>query len=407
MKTVIVLALRNTVRNPRRSGLTMIAILLGVGLYIMAQSLVEGIEYTMVGTEIDAEHAHLRVMTAAFHADEDFRPTEHDFPEALEVRALLAGVDGAKVTSRISFSAQVGDGVRRVGVRGLVVAPEEYGTVLKLGTLTPAERPELPHVWLGADLARSFGFEAGSRMTLQAKTREGTRNALTDVIVAGVYRTSHPLMDNFSFLIPERFGRPFLNAPAPFATEILALFEKPDQADPLDATIAQKWPTLVAETWREKTAYITRLNAIRRTMLGIVVSIILLIGAAGVTNTSLMSGFERNQEIGTLLALGFERRQVLFMFLVESVVIAAVGTAIGAAIGGGFSAWGEAVGIPFPEVGDQMGAVPLPPRLFLDLSSAIMVKAVVIGLVVALLAALYPAWQTSRMDPMDALREGA
>ena len=64
---------------------------------------------------------------------------------------------------------------------------------------------------------------------------------------------------------------------------------------------------------------------------------LLVIVLTGIINTMLMSVFERVREIGTLLAVGVRRRQVMSVFLLEAGVIGLVGGAGGAAVGSGAS----------------------------------------------------------------------
>ena len=75
---------------------------------------------------------------------------------------------------------------------------------------------------------------------------------------------------------------------------------------------------------------------------GFAVAIALLavvIGGVGMTNTVMMSTFERTREIGTLRAVGWRRRQVMAMIFGESLLLGVIGGLIGCAIGAGLVAW--------------------------------------------------------------------
>ncbi len=119
----------------------------------------------------------------------------------------------------------------------------------------------------------------------------------------------------------------------------------------------------------------------------IVAAVSLLIGGISIMNIMMVSVTERTREIGVRKALGARKRTVLFQFLIESLVLSALGGLIG--LGGGFA------------VAHVVDAVsPLPARVSLF--------AVVVGLVfsalVGLVFGVYPAWRASRLDPIDALR---
>ncbi len=403
------MAARNALRNRRRSIFTMIALVLGVGIFIIARGLVGGIEATMVGLEVDAEHAHLRVMVPEWYDDQDYAPLDIAFDEAAAVAAALREgfPDAPGVLLRTTFAAEVGDGVRGTPCRGIVLDPALGREVFRLGELpAPAGEAGDPHIWLGTKLADVFEVKPGDRVFVQAKTRHGTRNALDGVVVAGVIDTGHPLMDNFSLVMPLSVAEGFLDIDARFGTEVMARFDSPDHAEAAEALIAERFPRLMSETWREKTAYIIDLNKLRERVFNVLIAIILLIGASGVANTCLMSGFERTTEIGTMLALGLPRRRVLTLFVTESVLIATVGASIGATVGGSVCQWLSTSGIEFPEMGAE-SAAPIPPRLFFASSWETVATGVCLGLLIALIASVYPAWRASHLDPIEALREGA
>ena len=115
----------------------------------------------------------------------------------------------------------------------------------------------------------------------------------------------------------------------------------------------------------------------------------------GITNTIFMSVTERYREIGTLKCLGAMDNFVIRLFLIESALVGAVASAVGAVLG-------YALGIV------QLGTVfefgLLAPGLCLDALVASSLKAVGLGTLLTLLASVYPTWVAARMKPVDAMR---
>jgi ABC-type antimicrobial peptide transport system permease subunit len=116
----------------------------------------------------------------------------------------------------------------------------------------------------------------------------------------------------------------------------------------------------------------------------------IVIGGVGMTNTVMMSTFERTREIGTLRALGWRRRRVMLMIFGESLWLGLLGGAIGCAIGAGLVALISANTM----VGYLQGTVTL--------------NLIALGLITALglgaLGGFYPAWRASKMLPIEALQ---
>jgi putative ABC transport system permease protein len=113
----------------------------------------------------------------------------------------------------------------------------------------------------------------------------------------------------------------------------------------------------------------------------------LIVGGIGVMNIMLVAVTERTREIGLRKALGARRMRILMQFVIEAVLLAAFGGAIGVALGYCASAIGR----------------------FLTFPAEVPLWAVALGIGVScsvgLIAGIYPAWRASRLDPAVALRD--
>jgi len=110
----------------------------------------------------------------------------------------------------------------------------------------------------------------------------------------------------------------------------------------------------------------------------------------GVTNTMLMSVFERKQEIAILLALGWRRNRVVRMILWESAMLGFLGGIIGVFLG--------VIGVRLLKRAPALRGM-LEPDLRMDL----MLTAIAIAVFVGVLSGVYPAWRSSRVAPSLAL----
>ena len=116
-------------------------------------------------------------------------------------------------------------------------------------------------------------------------------------------------------------------------------------------------------------------------------SIALLVGGIGVMNIMLVAVTERTREIGVRKALGAPRRAILMQFLIEAVLLTAVGGVVGVLLGAGISWLVRAVS-------------PLPTYV----SPWSVITGLLFSAVVGVFFGLYPAMRASRLDPVDSLR---
>jgi putative ABC transport system permease protein len=151
-------------------------------------------------------------------------------------------------------------------------------------------------------------------------------------------------------------------------------FEKPDNFGISSATE-------IADQFRQITASVALL-------ISVVSSIGLLVGGVGVMNIMLMSVTQRTREIGVRKAIGARRRDVIWQFLTEAVVLTGAGGVIGVLLGGGISLL---INLAVPSL---PSSIPL----------WAIVLAVGVSMSVGLFFGIYPAIKAARLDPVEALR---
>jgi len=146
-------------------------------------------------------------------------------------------------------------------------------------------------------------------------------------------------------------------------------------------------PDFRVRDMKEVTEMLGQVTGVLTSLLAAIAAVSLLVGGIGIMNIMLVSVTERTREIGIRLAVGARGRDVLLQFLVEAMVLSALGGVAGILVGIGGS-WVVTRNMELPFVLDQ----------------SIVLIAFVFSALVGIAFGFFPARKAARLNPMDALR---
>lgn len=400
------LALRNLLRNTRRTLLSLVAIIAGVSVLIVGRGFLAGLTENIMRSQIDAVSGHVVVRPDGYGGSGLAHPVDGAFTVG-PASAQLLDAEAAAWTSRLLFAPTAIHESDSIRVRAVGFDPTADEAVFprdawKLeGTM-----PEPGSVLISAGVARLLDVQTGEALTLQARTVRGAINAQM-FQVSGVLATGNPYFDRFGVLMPLSSADELLSASGA-VTHVAVRLDRRDltRAETVGAAVAASLDRPAeASTWFAETADLRRIQQIRQRALDIIVFALLGISATGIANTVLMAAYERVREIGTLRAMGMTRRGVLDMFLLEGALLGVMGATLGCLFGVAIVSWFSVNGIDLSAVVDKSGGnLPISAMLYLALEPFWVGAAFVFGVLTSIAASFWPARLASRLAPADAVR---
>ena len=160
---------------------------------------------------------------------------------------------------------------------------------------------------------------------------------------------------------------------------------------------------LKAISWQKASGIVGQFIIMARIILYVAILIIFTIALVIINNALVMATLERVKEIGTLRAIGAQRRFILGMLVIEALVVGLIFGGAGAIVGAGVVKIISSIGIP--ATSDIWFFFFSGPRLHPFLGVANIVGAFVIVLLVSAFSSLYPAWLAMRITPRQAMAE--
>src|SRR5918995_3280448 len=380
------ISVRNLRARPQRTLLTAIGIVLGVGIVFGVITLSDTMSSTFTELYSRAFGAADIVVTASGNGTFD-----------REVVEKVRGYDGVEYAApRLSLPASLildtgeESGLPDVQSMRLFGVEPESAALAAGFELTKGEFPESGReLTLDGGSAESAGLEVGDSVTV------GTPGGPEKLELVGILRIPGGSFGGFGFGI----------APLPYAREA---FDEPGRISGIAVEAADGTPVsalrerldrglgegLQAERSETRTREITsQLQGFRISLL-FFAGTALFVGAFLVFNALSMTILERTRELGMLRALGSTRAMIARSVIAEALLLGALGSLLGVLFG-----YGMAKGLVY-----LFGKAFLFEITRLILSPFALVSAVVVGIAVTVVAALYPATKAGRVSPVEAMR---
>jgi ABC-type lipoprotein release transport system permease subunit len=157
--------------------------------------------------------------------------------------------------------------------------------------------------------------------------------------------------------------------------------------------------------WQQASGLVGQFVSLARIILYTAVFIIFAVALVIINNAMVMATLQRVKEIGTVRAIGAQKRFVLAMLLLETGVVGVAFGAVGAALGAGV-VWLIRARGGIPATNDQLYFFYSGPSLIPELGTASLGVALAIVAVVSLLSGVYPALLATRVTPLEAMQSG-
>jgi putative ABC transport system permease protein len=397
------IALRNVVRNGRRSLITLSVIVFGaVGLILFGGYKAKTFHDLREST-IRNRLGHLQIYRQGFAAAESKKPLEYGLADVAALQhAIERDPRVAMTTSQITLMGLVSNGEKSETYLATAVEPAKDRKMSRQRLVAGTDLPdhESDAIVVGRGLAESMHVKPGDYLTLLSTTTTGSLNAM-DARVAGIFASGVKEYDDRAIKMPLAGAQQLLQTSK--VERLLVLLKDTDDTAAVRASLtrlfaAQRWPLEMKE-WSELATFYHQVVTLYNGIFGFLGIVVVAIVIFSVANTILMSIFERTREIGTLLALGTTRATVWRMFLAEGFVIGILGGVSGIAAGFLVAQLVNRARILLPPPPGYTHGYPLEVLL----QPRVLVIAFLVSLLTATISSILPAIKASRLAIVDAL----
>ncbi|MBL1273717.1 MAG: ABC transporter permease [Oceanospirillales bacterium] len=398
------LALGNLRANRRRTGVTLLSMIVGVAGLVFLWAFIDGINTQMINNMTGYVTGDLKVHKRGFH---DEREMNIAIPQKWDLTQAVAETEGvAAAAPRLTgyALASLAEQSRTIQLIGVDPAREKAVTRLDRSLVAGRYLQSGNEIVLGTGAARALEAGMGDELALVVQAADGSIGADRFTVV-GLFETGVKRIDGRVAQIPLEAAQS-LYAFRGRVTEVAARVDDPDQLKSVIARLQPQLQTRQVEVlgWPELMPSLVQMVDFHNAVTYFVIFVVFVVVAAGIVNTILMSVMERGREFGVMMAVGTSGSRIVQLVLLETSLLALVGYALGLALGLAVTAYFANHGLDFSAYIKAMDTMPgLSGIVYPTTSPERWVIIGVVVIVVALLAAILPAWIASRQTPLKAM----
>lgn len=407
MNLLLKLGWRNIWRNKRRSIITISAVTFAVMLSIAMRGIQLGTYEVNIRHVVELFSGYLQIQTEGYQKNPSLQKS---FSVTDSLRTLLES-DSRIVayTSRV-----VGDGLvsfrdNSQGAFILGIEPDKERRVSKLATRVASghflDAGDLDQIVVGYKLLENLKATLGDKVVVLAQGFDGSLGNLKFTI-AGTIKTGTDALDrNAVFMTLDAaqellvlYGRVNL-----VAIRLNDLPDIPDVQEPLRGRLESKKLAVLA--WNEVMPDLEQGIKLDNISGILMLGILIIVVAFGITNTVLMSVTERFREFGIVLSIGMPQRRLALLVITETLIIVLIGLLAGNILAYAINSYIVSHPIEFTgEYAEMYAEYGFLPRIESTVRLSSFFNTTLSMLAISILAAVYPILKVLKLEPLKGIR---
>jgi len=409
---LIKIAFRNIWRNKRRTIFCFSAVGIAVFFIVTYTSMIEGMVNSINETVQIYELGHVRIVSSEYEAESEFMPVQYPIADGKswrEIAASIYQIPGVRaVLPRITTMATLQEStIKHATLWGLDIEREMAINYFNLsnrddGLLEGRWPGNANEAAVGHVFAEKSGLTIGDRIPLRAISANFSERFWSPTIT-GIFNFDYIKVDERYIIVDfDRLQRLLV---LDDGTQSLIIFADDDRHSGAIAAAVQNLlgEGSVVTEWRDN--YWVAVMRMVEPIYTALFLVFLLVASFLIINTVVMIIHERIKEIGMMGCLGMTRGEIVKVFFFESIFLAAFGALAGVVLGGLLAAIFSQHPIRMGDMyGNTFAEMPMSQSIFMAFDFVMLIRAWVMGVVIASLFTLIPSLKSAFVEPVEALR---
>jgi ABC-type lipoprotein release transport system permease subunit len=400
------LAWRNLWRHRRRTLIVVLSIGMTMAMMMMYDGLIAGFNDAIYGNAIKVLGGNIQVHAVGYKDKIDQMPL-------LPLQNAQAVIDEAMKQPQVVAATQRintgGLATNREGAFGLTItgidADKEQQLSLIARHVTSGKylaSSDQDVALIGKGLAEAMDIKAGDSFTLTGRATHQQMRSRT-MKVGGIYDLGMADLEKQTIYISLGEAQTLYGLEGQ-STEVSITLKSLGQEPQVINAVNPALSGYEIDTWQSNFPDLNQSIETKSAVMNIFGVVILLIAGIGILNLLLMAVFERTREIGVLAAMGMKPGQISWLFVLEGAMMGMLGVVMGIVLGVAFNGLLAMVGLDFSYMsGASQFMALISGKIYPTLGLENVVQRSLTSIIIAVLAALYPAREASLSEPAQAL----
>jgi putative ABC transport system permease protein len=406
MFKILKFAVNNITANKKRTLITLAVILIGLFAINVGKGVMSGMQKESELSVTLGRTGEIQIHKKGYFNASELNLLSYSIDSFSQLQDELKRMEGVDaVAGRIQFGGLFAKGdepavmvfCRAVNTTDEVkVCPRIKDNIIEGRFLT---KDDANGAVIALGLKKGIGANIGDLIIIVANTKDGYQNAVEVEVVGIIEEKAAQANTRLVYLSMKKAQELLLMGDE--VTEIVMKTNKNSDIDVLNQRLNRllKSRGLESNTWMDVSTFFVGVMEKQNAIIFALCLIFYCIVICSITNTMMLTLFERKKEIGTMMAIGIKSKHVIQLIIMESTIIGFIGSLMGILLSAVVIMILNRVGLSYqPPMG--MNLVTIYPLINLKF----MLLSFVLGVLSAVVGSIYPARKVLQVNPIDALR---
>lgn len=381
------IAKKHILEKKKQSLIGILGITIGITVLMVSIGIANGLDKNMINSILSLE-SHITIS--------DLQRDEENYKSAIEKLEKIEGVKSVipKVATQgiIKYTGTFGTHVSGVKVDGLDFERASKGLELQKKIVYGSINTEKKNtILIGKELFNQLGANIGDKITLVS-----AENQELPLEIGGVFESGYYDYDVNMVIIPLATAQ-YLMYMGDEVTSLELTLADPYKAEQTADKIFDKYGYM-SRTWGEQNRNLLSALALEKTVMIIVFSLIVVIAGFVVWVIMNMLVREKIKDIGIMRAMGFPKKTIMRIFLLEGMTLGGIGIFAGTLLSLGILWYVENYSIAGITSIYYLTKIPV------ELSGKEIITIIFVNIIIIFLSSVFPAYRAGKMETMEALR---